>query len=243
MHEDARDTIVNRYVNGRMSPAEEEEFLRMAGNDPQLRHLVRAERIVRGSALRWRESIAGTAGDPPPALMARLAATAPGSAMPASETSPAPRTSIPGGRVARALMAILGIGGLAIGTFVVAPLLESPKAAPYVERTTSRGDGVSSAGAPDPGPARPGSSPQTLSAPVTPVTPTPEPHATVRPRSAATMTQPGHGNAASSLPDTSTRLRPAAAIPLQPAHRADDELPVIIRDSLQLRLNIDTSRR
>lgn len=52
------DRLIERYIARRMSPREEEEFLRMVDSDAALRRVLEAERIVQGTLLRDRDAIA-----------------------------------------------------------------------------------------------------------------------------------------------------------------------------------------
>lgn len=69
------DRSIERYVAGRMSEAEQREFLRRAAGDANLRRMLRAEQAIVGAVANDRASIAAAASEPAPALLAKLAAT------------------------------------------------------------------------------------------------------------------------------------------------------------------------
>lgn len=71
------DRSIERYVAGRMSEAEQREFLRQTARDAGLRRMLRAEQTIAGAVANDRASIAAAASEPSPSLLATLAATHP----------------------------------------------------------------------------------------------------------------------------------------------------------------------
>lgn len=111
------DQLIERYMGGRMSAAEEREFLSLAGSDERLGHLLDAERAITSGTQKERTRMPGAATSPGAHLLAKLAATP--AAAPAAVTG---MMALKNGTV-QAVIAAVALLGIIIGAIFIAPLI------------------------------------------------------------------------------------------------------------------------
>jgi len=124
-----RDAIIDLYMNGRMTPADEQEFRRMLDVDPALRRAFETERAISGALLRDRAALPPVDPESRTKLLAALASAPVPEGLPSSGTSAGSGSSIVmalKGAVAVAVVAgIVAVGGLLLPRGETAKVPES----------------------------------------------------------------------------------------------------------------------
>lgn len=111
---------IERYVDGQMSPTEQQEFLKLTERDAGLRRLLEAEQAIVSGARKDRLKMPGVASEPGAALLAKLAATpaATGAAVAAGTSG----FTLLNTTILPWAIAAVGTLGIVLGAFVIAPL-------------------------------------------------------------------------------------------------------------------------
>jgi hypothetical protein len=112
--------MVERYLDGAMDPAEEREFVERMNADASLRRLVEADRAITSGVRKEMGAMQAGAAEPGAGLLAKLAATPPTAAAVTGGTVGA--ALLTGGTV-KALVVAVGVVGIAVGAFLIAPLM------------------------------------------------------------------------------------------------------------------------
>lgn len=166
-----KERSIERYINGRMGPAEQREFLKQAEHDPSIKRMLKAEQVIGSAVARDRAALPLIAVEPGAGLLTKLAATKPagvGSAAGAGSSAAGSGTAgvsagsaaagssagigaagsvagtgvvggaagsaagssgilssiLFGSKIAQAIVAVVGVSGIAVGTFMVAPIIQ-----------------------------------------------------------------------------------------------------------------------
>lgn len=120
MNRNEYEHLVEKYLSGAMSPADEQEFFIRVAVDSNLRQTLKAYGIVESALRKHRESMASQHLDSRANLVSLLGINAGTSAQPAPPRAGGFRWSL----------AAVAAAALTIGAFVVAPLLEQKPASP-----------------------------------------------------------------------------------------------------------------
>lgn len=133
------DRTIERYINGRMGPAERREFLKRAETEPAIQRMLQAEQVIGSAIARDLAAIPILATEPGTDILAKLGAASPaamagmeGGAESVAAGSAAGAEGISplffGSKLFKSIVAIAGIAGIAIGTFMIAPMLDGSAA-------------------------------------------------------------------------------------------------------------------
>jgi hypothetical protein len=133
-----KERLIERYISGRMGQAEQREFLARAEHDPALRRMLKAEQVIGSAIAHDRAAIPLVGMEPGAKVLAKLAATNPagvgaatGTAATAGAGSAVAGSSLLGTMFAKIVLGVVGIVGVAVGTFMIAPALRTtPEATP-----------------------------------------------------------------------------------------------------------------
>jgi hypothetical protein len=120
MNRNEYEHLVEKYLSGAMSPADEQEFFIRVAVDSNLRQTLKAYGIVESALRKHRESMASQHLDSRAHLVSLLGINTGTSAQPAPPRAGGFRWSL----------AAVAAAALTIGAFVVAPLLEQKPASP-----------------------------------------------------------------------------------------------------------------
>jgi hypothetical protein len=116
--------MVERYLDGAMDAAEEREFVERMNVDAPLRRLVEADRALMNGVRKEMAAMPARTAEPGARLLAQLAATPPT----ATVTGGSVGTALLTGGTVKVLVAAVGVVGIAVGTFLIAPLMRQEPA-------------------------------------------------------------------------------------------------------------------
>ena len=125
------ERLIDRYIAGRMSPAEEKQFLARAEADPALRRLLKTEQVIGRAIQKDLAAIPLAATEPSPLILAKLAASNPAAIAGAAANATASSgssfigTFLFGTKLAQVIVAIVAVTGIAVGTYALAPLFDT----------------------------------------------------------------------------------------------------------------------
>jgi|GEM_PF-1684602 len=117
------DILVENYLTGMMTPAEKAAFVERMKSDESIRRLVEADAIITTGMRKEMGTMATGAMEPGAELMARLAATTPAIGTAVTGSGGAIAAALFSGSTVKILVGAIGVAGIAIGTFLVAPLM------------------------------------------------------------------------------------------------------------------------
>jgi hypothetical protein len=130
MNDETNDNLIDRYIQGRMKPSEEQEFRRLLELDPQLSALLAADGVLKETIRRDREAIPEEHPQIYTHFLGLLATSAPvGGALAGKGAATAATTtgkgtllgSLVGSTMVKAVVATVGVVAVAIGTYVAVP--------------------------------------------------------------------------------------------------------------------------
>lgn len=135
------DDLIAKYLDGLLSPEARLEFERLMREDSILAREVRAEGLIRSALLSDGVRLPDGAAEPSPAILKKLSATS-GSGVAGSAASQAVAGgaaqsvlgAIFGTTLGITIISVVGIAGLVLGVFLVAPIFREPGKSGRVER-------------------------------------------------------------------------------------------------------------